>query len=557
MYVAMTKKGQINIGYKARRIGFNDTEKLVGQASRYSTIAYDAIVAYAAKAAAVPESSIEMAMEALFDAMNYFVLNGHSVQIPNLGTFSIGVRAKSTGSEAEFTSDFAKNLRGINIRFLPDPDLKAMIANTAISTDVEQEGYVSDGVIAVKSMAFGKGAQLIPLTAGRTYMVPPVTRLVMNGTRLSQTYLGSTPMRVVMLDGEGAEHSSLLAGKLLSLSYNQLSVNLKELLKSYPEYVAIKSFQLKDKDGNVIVERAFGNLQTLPYISAVIIDGAPVPVGGTVKYEAGKEVKIRLVGANFGDATVIKVGNTVVEPSALNETEMVILFTPSGSGNWPVSVQAATGEPCVYNLSFGAAGGTSIVSVTANGDALNNGGSTTITAGNNYSIAISGSGLAELTAENFVVPAGSQITLGSQSDTLIQATISNAQPGDFKVVVDEQAIFVAALVAVTPSVSITGLKLTAEGATQPVSTTIIADQETGAFEVFLVGQNLDELQASDMSGTHLTSITYDDEHAQVSGALSQSGTSHLVITNDGTTIASITIQRSSSEDDGDDGLDKD
>ena len=358
MYVAMTKKGQINIGYKARRIGFNDTEKLVGQASRYSTIGYDAIVAYAAKAAAVPESSIEMAMEALFDAMNYFVLNGHSVQIPNLGTFSIGVRAKSTGSEAEFTADFAKNLRGINIRFLPDPDLKAMIANTAISTDVEQEGYVSDGVIAVKSMAFGKGAQLIPLTAGRTYMVPPVTRLVMNGTRLSQTYLGTTPMRVVMLDSEGAEHASLLAGKLVSLSYNQVTVHLKEYIKSYPEYVAIKSFQLKDKDGNVIVERAFGNLQTLPYISAVIIDGEPVPVDGTVKYEAG----------------------------------------------------------------------------------------------NNYSIAIAGTGLAELTAENFVVPAGSQITLGSQSDTLIQATISNAQPGDFKVVVDEQAIFVAALVAVTPSV---------------------------------------------------------------------------------------------------------
>ena len=542
----MTKKGQINIGYKARRIGFNDTEKLVGQASRYSTIAYDAIVAYAAKAAAVPESSIEMAMEALFDAMNYFVLNGHSVQIPNLGTFSIGVRAKSTESEAEFTADFSKNLRGINIRFLPDPELKAMIANTAISTDVEEEGYVSEGVIAVKSMAFGKGSQLIPLTAGRTYMVPPVTRLVMNGTRLSQTYLGATPIRVVMLDGEGTEHSSLLAGKLVSLAYNQLSVNLKELVKAYPDYVAIKSFQLKDKDGNVIVERAFGNLQTLPYISAVMVDGAPVPVGGTVKYEAGKEVKIRVIGANLGDATVIKVGNSVVEPSAINETEMVISFTPSGTGNWPVSVQAATGDPCVYNLSFGAAGGTSIVSVTANGDALNNGGSTTITAGNNYSIAIAGSGLAELTAENFVVPSGSSITLGSQSDTLIQATISNAQPGDFKVIVDEQAIFVAALVAVTPSVSITGLKLTAEGATQNLTTTVIADTDTGAFEVFLVGENLDELQASDMSGQNLTSITYDDENFQVSGALSQSGTSRLIITNDGTTIASIAIQRSSS-----------
>ena len=511
----MTKKGQINIGYKARRIGFKDTEKLIGQASRYSTIEYDAIVAYAAKAAAVPESSIEMAMEALFDAMNYFVLNGHSVQIPNLGTFSIGVRARSTESEAEFTADFSKNLRGISIRFLPDPDLKAMIANTAISTGVEDEGYVSDGVIAVKSMAFGKGAQLIPLTAGRTYMVPPVTRLVLNGTRLSQTYLGLTPMRLVMLDADGAEHSSLLAGKLVSMSYNQLSVNLKEYVKLYPDYVAVKSFQLKDKDGNVIVERAFAGLQTLPYISAVIVDGTPVPVGGTVKYEAGKEVKIRLIGANLGDATTIKVGNSVVEPTALSETEMVIAFTPSGTGNWPVSVQAATGDPCVYNLSFGAAGGTSIVSVTANGDALNNGGSTTITAGNNYSIAIAGTGLAELTAENFVVPAGSQITLGSQSDTLIQATIANAQPGDFKVVVDEQAIFVAALVAVTPSVTVTGLKLTAEGATQAVSTTIMADNDTGAFEVFLVGTNLDELETSDMSGQNLTSLTYDDENFQV------------------------------------------
>ena len=540
----MIKKGQLKIVYKARRIGYNDTEKLVGLASRYSTIDYDSVVGYAAKAAAVPESSIDMSMEALFDAVDYFVLNGHSVQIPNLGTFSIGVSAKSTGSEAEFTADFSKNLRSVKIRFQPDPELKAMIASTAILTDVEDEGYESDGVIAVKTMAFGKGAQLLPLTAGRTYLVPPVTRLVFNGTRLSQTYLGATPMRVVMLDGEGTEHASLLAGKLVSMAYNQLSVNLKEFAKTNG-YVAIKSFQLKDKDGNVIVERAFGGLQTLPYISAVVIDDAPVPVGGTVKYEAGKEVKIELFGANFGDATVIKVGNSVVEPKAISEKEMVILFTPQGTGNWPVSVQAATGDPCVYNLSFGAAGGTSIVSVTANGDALNNGGSTTITAGNNYSIAIAGSGLAELTAENFVVPAGSQITLGSQSDTLIQATISNAQPGDFKVIVDEQAIFVAALVAVTPSVSITGLKLTAEGATQNLSTTVIADQTTGAFEVFLVGENLDELQASDMSGQNLTSITYDDENFQVSGSLSQIGTSHLVITNDGTTVASITIQRSS------------
>ena len=87
------KKGQINIKYTPRNIAFLNKEALVGLADRYSTIEYSATIAYAAKAAAVPDLSIEMAMEAIFDAMNYFVLNGHSVQIPNLGTFSIGVRA--------------------------------------------------------------------------------------------------------------------------------------------------------------------------------------------------------------------------------------------------------------------------------------------------------------------------------------------------------------------------------------------------------------------------------------------------------------------------------
>ena len=75
---------------------------------------------------------------------------------------------------------------------------------------------------------------------------------------------------------------------------------------------------------------------------AVINDGAPVPVGGTVKYEAGKEVKTRLVGANFGDATVIKVGNTVVEPSALNETKMVRPLRRSPSSIAVVMMTATT-----------------------------------------------------------------------------------------------------------------------------------------------------------------------------------------------------------------------
>ena len=76
-------------------------------------------------------------MEALFDAMDYFVLNGHMVKIPNLGTFYLSVRMKSAATKEEFIANFYKNFRNLTIRFLPAPELKAKIAKTAINIMVE------------------------------------------------------------------------------------------------------------------------------------------------------------------------------------------------------------------------------------------------------------------------------------------------------------------------------------------------------------------------------------------------------------------------------------
>lgn len=131
------EKGQINIGYKRRRIAYNNTEMLVGQSDRYSTIPYASVISYAAQAANVSEASIVLSMEALFDAMNYFVLNGQSVKIPNLGTFYLSVRVKSAATKEEFIANFAQNLRNVSIRFLPAPELKDKIAATTINTLVE------------------------------------------------------------------------------------------------------------------------------------------------------------------------------------------------------------------------------------------------------------------------------------------------------------------------------------------------------------------------------------------------------------------------------------
>ena len=549
------KKGQININYKAQRIGFDGSEKLVGSADRYSTISYDAIVAYAAKAAAVPESSITMAMEAIFDAMNYFVLNGHSVQIPNLGTFSIGIRAKSTESEAEFTANFGKNLKGVAIHFLPDPGLKQQIASTAISTSVDETGYEANGVVAVTSALFGAGQFLFPMNAGRPYALEGLTRAVLNGTRLSDKYIGRNCVRLTFIDGQGQEQTAIYQGQYVSQSYNSIVVNLKRIAENFANFYFIKKLELVDGDSNVIFEKTFAApTEEVPAISAVSVDNKPVPVDGTFPFEAGKAVQIRLLVANIGHYQTVSIGGTPVSPSAAGDGYLAVTFTPSASGNYPIAISDGEHAADVYNLSFGEAGGVSVAAVTANGDPLANGSTTNIIAGEDYVVQITGAGLGDLTDSNFVLPQGTTIAITSQSNTLIVATIGNAQAGDFKVVVDEEIIFAAALVAVTPGVSVTGWKLTANGATQQLTADITADPDTGEFGCFLVGEDIDELLTANFAGTGFSSLSYTPATGELTGVV-DAGTRSLVITYDNVTIATLSVTKPSGE--GDDGFDKD
>lgn len=549
------KKGQINIGYKARKVGFMDgNEKLIGLADRYSTIDYKSIIAYAAKAAAVPESSIEMAMEAIYDAMNYFVLNGHSVQIPNMGTFSLGISAKTAATEAEFTANFAQNLRRIKIRFLPDTELKQMIASTAILTGtVEDPNYQSDAVLAVRSSLFFAGNTAIPVVAGTACSLGPLSRLVFNGTRLTKDYLGTTPLTITFIKSDGSEEAVVIGR--LNFSYNQLSATIS----GYNDrYVAIKGFSLKDKDGNVLVERTFAAMPDVATSYAVIIGGRGYAPGSTVPYKAGEAIQVRMIGFNMNNVAKVMAGAVEADLLAGSSDQIRFEFTPAASGNYPLALyeDAEGAAVSTFNLSVGEAGGVSVTAVTANGDALINGGTTNITAGNNYNIVISGQGLSELQASDFVLPVGSSITIVSQSTTQIQATISNAQAGDFKIKDGDTVIFTAALVAVTPGVTVSGYKKGASSTVTALNVSLMVESND-AFDITLVGTNLDDLTTESFSGQKLTDLSYNPQTGQLTGAKSQSGSTSLVITANSTTVATITVIDYQNGDNDDDGLDKD
>ena len=79
------------------------------------------LVAYAANAAHVPESTIRMAKEALFQAIVYYCTQGHPVEIPNLGTISVGLRTKTVKNEDDLNADV---IRQKYLRWFPKKELR-------------------------------------------------------------------------------------------------------------------------------------------------------------------------------------------------------------------------------------------------------------------------------------------------------------------------------------------------------------------------------------------------------------------------------------------------
>lgn len=80
-------------------------------------------IAYAAKAAHVPESTMLTARHAILDAINYFVLNGHNVQIDGLGSFGPRINAKVSNVEANAS---AEDITRKYVRFYPAGEIKAL-----------------------------------------------------------------------------------------------------------------------------------------------------------------------------------------------------------------------------------------------------------------------------------------------------------------------------------------------------------------------------------------------------------------------------------------------
>ena len=143
------KSGEISKAYVLRPI-------------RYSTMNSDDILDYCVKNSIVPKAYISASMIALSQCIENFLLNGHSVEFPQLGIFSLS----SLGiSESDLKKTGIAQLHKLRVRFLPCSQLR---------TAIERVNVAYDGAYDIAGVN-EKGLKYYKKVAAGTTTEPPVT----------------------------------------------------------------------------------------------------------------------------------------------------------------------------------------------------------------------------------------------------------------------------------------------------------------------------------------------------------------------------------------------
>lgn len=381
--------------------------RYVAQIDQYSEISFDDIVGYASKASNINESNMRMAMDAIFDAMQYYVTEGHSVELPYLGTFSFGVNGKATYS-AEDAQDAAKLVYRKKINFLPSEQLRALLSSTKVEIVVDDNNREESTDANVTSVNYyhrtlRNQMRKVTFMAGEKFIV--------QGANLYGGTLEATGY-----DAQGTETVQSLP----------LVQTTKIRYEAEPtECVGFSKVEVKDANSNVIVSYNIMKAAGEPYLEAAVLGTLTLQSSITNTIPAGSgAVGLSLHGYKPAELSA-KLDGTDIEWDTVTDdacyAEVVI-------GSTATLVVGST----TFNIARSAAAA-AINTMTANGISVGNGQSTEVILGNTYNIVAAGTNLAGITSDmiggpfsvsNFAASA-SQITF-----TIIPTTPGSLSIGD-------------------------------------------------------------------------------------------------------------------------------
>ena len=125
--------GKIKVRGKMQRVAVIDDNRVVAHAVRYSTVKGDELISYASQSSHIPESTLLACTLAIREAISYFVLNGHHVDLGKFGILGIRSSQKSATDAEEVNARLVKRM---TIGFKPSTEIKDAIAHMHIETEV-------------------------------------------------------------------------------------------------------------------------------------------------------------------------------------------------------------------------------------------------------------------------------------------------------------------------------------------------------------------------------------------------------------------------------------
>lgn len=560
----MATKGQINVDFALRYVGAVGANRYVANVSRYSTIAYRDIVQYAARAAHVPESAVDVAMEALFDALSYFVLNGHNVKIDGIGTFAFGVNAKAEINEADAGADSVHRLK---ILYLPEMDLRREMNNVVITTSFSNPGNLEEDQnavhLSVSWIRYGQSAASAKsiATYGVNYLMAGTNYLVLEGTALNKfltielSGYGLNPdvaeePSIVMINvvdvspGVGPNRVSHGFGKSIfkfNVPYNFYCVRIRIIERNddgtATPYIVERMYSIPDSGFYATVAAEIGDVMSIDLNGISLSNNMtvlPNSNGQFIMTVSGPNARSAFASAVFTGATATASSSTM--------SKVVYRITPNaGASSFTLRCSMHGVGEQTYTINLGNSSQQVVINaLSANGVSIANNGTSTIVEGETYNFTFTGQNLNLLNADNLVVPTGSSVRNFAKSANQITFQLVDAADGQIKVNYQGAVIFLVTVEAYVPETG-TAVITTIGGVGN--NGTYNAGTDGNSLVLNIVGTDLDQLQTSAFS-FHPGSTFALNEGTATARQLTIGGprtTGQLLVMNGDTTIFKLNI----------------
>ncbi len=121
--------GEINLKTQGQQT--IDGYALVTRSQRYSTIGSDLICARVAQNSNIKQTTVRNALLGIKEAVRYFVLNGHSVNLGKFGIISLSVSAQSVPQASQVSRDLIRN---VSLKYNASTTVKEALQNISFTS---------------------------------------------------------------------------------------------------------------------------------------------------------------------------------------------------------------------------------------------------------------------------------------------------------------------------------------------------------------------------------------------------------------------------------------